>query len=63
MHALVRGALIAAGLVLGTQAVSYAQLPDSILTIRHDNQTLLRLNTDAGFVVRETPGNAAIIGG
>lgn len=63
MHALVRGALIAAGLVLGTQAVSYAQLPDSVLTIRHDNQTLLRLNTDAGFVVRETPGNAAIIGG
>lgn len=55
MKTLLRTTLLAAVVLLGAQAVAQAQQPDSILTISHQDSTLLRLNTDAGFVVRGTP--------
>lgn len=55
MKYLIRTTLLAGGLVLGVQAGLYAQAPqptDSILDIRGGGINLLRLNMDAGFVVR-----------
>lgn len=55
MNTFVRIALLLTGLLLGVHAVTFAQKPDSIFTVIHEGSTLLRLNTDAGFVVRGTP--------
>src|SRR5690554_5316727 len=55
MNALTRTAILTAALVIGAHAAAYAQEPDSVLTVNQAGKNLLRLNTDAGFVVRGTP--------
>ncbi|HEX7118766.1 MAG TPA: hypothetical protein VF212_08265, partial [Longimicrobiales bacterium] len=62
-HTVIRGTLLAAGLLLGAHAVAHAQTPDSIAAVVNiddqNGQNLLRLNADGGFVVRGTPGVGA----
>lgn len=56
MKKLVRTTLLITVLLCGIHAITYAQeRPDSVLIVNHDGKNLLRLNTDAGFVVRGTP--------
>jgi len=51
MNSFVRIALVTAGIALGVQAVAHAQQPDSVFVISDGGKTVLRLNSDGGFVV------------